>query len=94
MGLELMEGTVPNLLNAFASAAESHEALDEVLAAGTHPAAECRVNPNTELPYEVWDGPDPWVAPPPSPPAAHTADTDTLLDALAERLLARMKEGM
>jgi hypothetical protein len=37
---------------------ESHRKLEEVLASGLHPAAECREDPNDrERPFQVWNGP-------------------------------------
>jgi len=36
---------------------ESHRKLEEVLRDGKHTLAECREDPNAELPYQVWSGP-------------------------------------
>jgi len=37
---------------------ESHRKLEEVLASGLHPLAECREDPNhAEHPFQVWSGP-------------------------------------
>lgn len=33
---------------------EAHGRLEEVLAEGEHPRAECREDPNAEEPYQVW----------------------------------------
>ena len=85
---------MPKRLYAFTDRAESHAKLDEVRA-GKHPMAECREDPNSEAPYEVWDGPEQWVMPEPAvppDPAVLLAEQESLLDALAERLLAKMAE--
>lgn len=36
---------------------ESHRHLEEILATGLHPLAECRVDTQQPEPYEVWSGP-------------------------------------
>lgn len=80
---------------AFTERAAAHAAL-ETERSGAHPNAECREDPNSEAPYEVWDGPEEWVMPaPPEPPdpAAVLAAEEAALDRLAEKLLARLREG-
>lgn len=43
------------LLYAFAVREEAHAKLEDTLA--EYPYAECREEPNHELPYQVWSGP-------------------------------------
>lgn len=64
------------------------------------PLAECRENPNSDEPFEVWDSPEPIVVPePPSEEELATARAEeiganeALLDALADRLAVRLAEA-
>jgi hypothetical protein len=66
---------------------ESHRKLEEVLAGGLHPLAECREDHSQEDPYEVWDGQrDVPATPPPTPssPATTLVLDQEAMEQLAE----------
>jgi hypothetical protein len=44
------------MLFSFVKREDAHAKLAEVI--GTHPLAECREDPNSEEPYQVWDWPE------------------------------------
>ena len=69
----------------------SHKKLADILAAGTHPFASCRENPNdSNEPYTVWDGPDDPNIRPPEPPVPKPMSEDEMLDRLAAKLMERI----
>lgn len=78
----------------------AHKHLDglyaKAKAAGRPCEAECRENPESAEPYEVWDGPRAWEQRPPEPalaqPDAPIEVNDALAEAIAERLFKKMME--
>lgn len=79
------------LLHTFTVRDESHKKLEEVLAGGKFPRAECREN-HSAGEYTVWDGPaDPYVRPPEEPKAD---PLDDLAEKLADRVLAKINKKM
>lgn len=79
------------LLFASNDRAVAHEELERVI--GSNPRAECREDPNSEKPYQVWDGPQDWEQAPSSPPLQADAPpppslSDEDIDRIAKRLKA------
>lgn len=82
------------MIEGFTDRGESHAAL-EAARAGKYPMAECREDPNSDTPYQVWDGPEEWVMPAPAEPpdpALVLAQENAVLDRLAERVVAMLAE--
>lgn len=75
---------------------ESHRKLEEVLASGDYPRAECR-EADEEGNYTVWDGPHQKVAEePPPPPTVESVVAglnEEQLDRLADLIAKKMKGG-
>lgn len=74
----------------------AHAKLAEILAAGTHPRASCREDPNDpNEPFTVWDGPDHpdnWPPRVESKPVPVSETEEQTLDRLADKLLARLRQ--
>lgn len=60
---------------------------------GKRGGCECREDANSDTPYQVWSGPEPWEQAPVEPVEPEPLDEEALLDRLAAKLLERMKES-
>lgn len=70
----------------------SHAKLEEILATGQHPRAECREDPNDPEPYSVWDDSAAPFTKPPDPPApAEPELSEAMLDRLADKIAAKLR---
>lgn len=71
----------------------SHTKLEEVLASGQYPNAECREDSTNGI-YSVWDGPQSRLT---TAPTVETIDLSTAskeqLDVLAEMIAAKLRKG-
>lgn len=70
----------------------SHAKLEEVLATGQHPKAECREDSNSEEPYEVWDAADVKPDAPPTPADQLAALPKDMVTAIAEKVVELLEK--
>lgn len=78
-----------------ADRAAAHKKLEDVLAEGGH-TAECREDPNSDLPYQVWSGPVVKEPAPPEPVLAPAAPSQALVldEATIDRIATQLHEKM
>lgn len=88
---------MPKMVFSYTDRDKAHQKLVKMLASGKHPAAECREDPNSDKPYQVWD--KPYVKPEPteeeileSQLAAIEIRDPAILNALADQIAVRLKE--